>query len=247
MTSVGATLLTRPRARITLAALASAVAVTVSACGSEDSAPALPPLGPAVQPPKAAANAPVPDTYALRGELLEAAQLPDGYAALTDPAPGSISGAGSTTTPAQCAKVLAPIAEQAPNAATRAAATFGGLDFASIDIDAAAYTGEGAAQAFTAVQALLRECGTYSGKDADDTRVEFRVGGLEQPGAGDASIAYRVNTASQGLTLYSAVSITLVGATVVQIAMSAAKEVDAQQLSALTAAQVRKLRGEAGP
>ncbi|MGX1807796.1 hypothetical protein ACWIGI_18920 [Nocardia sp. NPDC055321] len=238
-----------PRARTTVAALTGVLALTLAACGEDDAAPAVPPLGPAVTPPTAAAGGPVPDSPALRAAILDAKALPNGYAALPDPAVGSSSGSGSNTDPARCAKVLAPVAEQAPDAASRATATFGGLDFASIDIDAAAYAGDGAGRAFTAVQTLLRECASFSGTDAADpsATIEFRVGGLDQPTAGDAATAYRVVTTSQGFTLHSAVSLALVGPTVVQIAMSGATEPDPQQLTALTVAQVRKLRGEAGP
>ncbi|MFC9999178.1 hypothetical protein [Nocardia sp. NPDC127526] len=228
------------------AVLVSAVAVTVSACGSEESAAPLPSFGPVVRPPHATA-APITDSVVLRNDLLDVGQLPNGYAALNDPPPGASGGAGARTDPPQCAKVLAPVSEQVPGAAADAVAQFSGPDFASVDIDAASYANGGAAQAFSAMQTLLRECTTYSGKDADDTAVEFRVGGLDQPGEGDASTAFRVNTTSSGLTLYSAVSLAMVGSTIVQIAMSGAAEPDPQQLSALTAAQVRKLRGVAGP
>ncbi|WP_405135858.1 hypothetical protein [Nocardia sp. NBC_01388] len=235
----------RPRGRTALVLLLSTVAV--SACGSHDSAaPALPTLGPTVQPKATVAPA-IPDVITLRAQLLDVPQLPSGYSSLGDPAPGSTTGAGARTTPAQCAKVLAPIAEQAPNAVTRAAAQYGGPDFDSIDIDSAAYANDGAAQAFSAAQTLLRQCGTYSSTDTDGSKVQFQVGGLNQPTAGDGSFGFRVHTTSQGLTLYTAVSITVVGSTVVQLAMSGTNEPDPQQLSALTDAQVHKLRGDAGP
>ncbi|WP_040806965.1 hypothetical protein [Nocardia concava] len=230
-----------------LALLFGALALTVTACGNKDSAPALPSLGPTVQPSQSPGNAPVLDQYTLRSDLLDASQLPNGFTALDDPPPGSGGGAGAKTDPAQCAKILASIANQAPGSAAQAAAQFAGSDFATIDIDAASYANGGAAQAFSAVQGLLQGCTKYSGKDADNTKVEFRLGGLNQPQAGDGSTAFQVRTTSDGLTLYTDVSITLVGSTVVQIAYSDAKEPDPQQLSAMTAAQVRKLRGAAGP
>ncbi|WP_084524219.1 hypothetical protein [Nocardia inohanensis] len=233
------------RRLLALISLTGAVAAAVTGCGTEDSGAPLPSFGPSVTPPTGSGAA--LDQVTLRNDLLDAGQLPSGYTAFPDPAPGNSSGAGSTTDPAQCAKVLAPVSDQAPGAAATAVAQFGGPNFASIDIDAASYANGGAAQAFSAVQSLLRECAKYSGTDADNTKVEFRLGGLEQPNAGDASTAFRVHTTSEGVTLYSAVSLTLVGATVVQINMSAAVEPDSQQLSALTAAQVRKLSGIAGP
>ncbi|MFB7724249.1 hypothetical protein [Nocardia sp. NPDC056100] len=236
----------RPRGRTAMVALLGVSAVALSACGSHDSAPALPTLGPVVQP-TVPSNAPVPDVTGLRNGLLDATQLPSGYTSLGDPPTGSSTGAGAGTNPVQCAKVLAPIAEQATNAATRAAAQYGGPDFESIDIDAAAYANGGAAQAFSSVQALLRACSSYSSTDPDGTKVEYQVGGLDQPTSGDASFAFRVHTTSQGLTLYSAVTVSLVGATVVQFSMSGAKEPDPQQLTALTTAQVNKLRGQPAP
>ncbi|NNH72128.1 hypothetical protein HLB23_20075 [Nocardia uniformis] len=221
--------------------------MAVSGCGSDDSTgPTLPPLGSTVPPPSGPPTAHVPDSPTLRSDLLATFQLPPGFTPLDDPEPG-ITGAGERTDPPQCAKVLAPIADQASGAAARAAAQFSGPDFSSIDIDAAAYLNGAAAQAFSTAQSLLRECTSYSGTDADNTVVDFRVGGLEQPTAGDASTAFRVHTSSEGFTLYSAVSVTLVGATVVQVALTSQREPDPQQFSALTAAQVQKLRHITGP
>ncbi|AYF75616.1 hypothetical protein D7D52_19125 [Nocardia yunnanensis] len=230
------------------ALLAGAVALTVGACGNhKDSAPALPGLGPTVQPARTPGGAAVPDQYTLRSNLLDASQLPAGFTPLDDPPPGNTGGAGGKTDPPQCANVLAAIAAQAPGAAAQAAAQFAGQNFASVDVDAASYANGGAAQAFSAAQQLVRGCTRYSGKDADNTKVDFQVGGLTQPQAGDGSASFQVRTTSDGLTLYTDVSITLVGSTVVQIAYSDSKEPDPQQLSAMTAAQVRKLRGAAGP
>lgn len=231
-----------------LALLAGALALTVTACGnSKDSAGPLPSLGPAVQPTQSPGGAPVLDQYTLRADLLDLTAMPAGFTALDDPPPGAAGGAGAKTDPAACAKVLEAIAVQAPGAAAQAAAQFAGMNFASVDIDAASYANGGAAQAFSTVQSLLTGCTKYSGTDADNTKVEFRLGGLNQPQAGDGSTGFQVRTTSEGLTLYTDVSITLVGSTVVQIAYSDAKEPDPQQLSAMTAAQVRKLRGAAGP
>ncbi|QLY33641.1 hypothetical protein [Nocardia huaxiensis] len=228
-----------------LAALAGLVAVTVSACGSDEPAETLPALQPTVRPPTLANAVPLTDVP-LRNSLLDETKLPDGYIALNDPPPGTVTGAGAATDPAQCAKVLSPVGEQAPGAVSQAVAQFSGPDFESVDIDAASYANGAAAQAFSQVQSLLQGCTTFSGKDADNVAVDFRLGGLEQPQAGDASTAFRVQTSSQGFTLYTAVSLTMVGSTVVQIAMSGATEPDPQRLSALTAEQVAKLRAATG-
>lgn len=230
-----------------LTMLAGALALTVTACGNKDSAPPLPSLGSTVQPSQAPGGATALDQCTLRSDLLDVSQMPAGFTALDDPPPGSSGGAGAKTDPAPCAKILATIATQAPGSAAQAAAQFAGQNFASVDIDAASYANGGAVQAFSTVQSLLQGCTKYSGRDADNTKVEFRLGGLNQPQAGDGSTAFQVRTTSDGLTLYTDVSIVLVGSTVVQIALSDSKEPDPQQLSAMTAAQVRKLRGAAGP
>ncbi|MBL1077823.1 sensor domain-containing protein [Nocardia sp. 2] len=230
--------------RTALATLAAVLAVAVSACGSGDSTDPLPSLLPTVQPPTAS-NAPALDDVTLRNSLLDETVL-TGYTALNDPPPGTVTGAGTATDPSQCAKVLSPVAEQAPGARAQAIAQFSGTDFASIDIDAASYANGGSAQAFSLVQSLLQGCAAYSGKDADNITVEFRLGGLEIPKAGDASTAFRVHTSSQGFTLYTAVSLTVVGSTVVQIAMSGASEPDPQKLGDITAEQVKQLRAATG-
>ncbi|MFI1918811.1 hypothetical protein [Nocardia sp. NPDC020380] len=231
--------LTRP------ALLAAALALTLTACGAKGSAP-LPTFQPTVAPPSGQAAAAL-DEITLRGDLIDVTALPSGFTALPDPPPGSTSGAGSTTNPPQCAKVLAAIADQVPGATGQAAAQFGGNDFASVDVDAASYPNGMAAQAFSTVQSLVRECAKYSGKDADGTNVEFRAGGLDQPQAGNASTAFQLNTTSQGLTLHTVVNVVLVGSTVVQISWSDSKQPDLKQLTAVTTAQVRKLQGAAGP
>ncbi|MFI6869610.1 hypothetical protein [Nocardia sp. NPDC050406] len=231
---------------VTAALVATLAGMAVSACGSEDSGPNLSPLGPEVTPPSTTGAAAVPDSPTLRSDLLAASQLPAGYTALPDPEPGD-GGAAEGVDPKQCAKVLAPIAEQSPNAVSRAVAQFEGTNFTSIDIDAAGYANGAAAQAFSAAQSVLRECTRYTSTASDQTTVEFRLGGLQQPTIGDASTAFTVDTASEGVTLHTAVSLTLVGSTVVQVALTAPEEPDPQQLSAVTAAQVRKLQGIAGP
>ncbi|MEC3920045.1 hypothetical protein [Nocardia sp. CDC160] len=230
-----------------LALLAGALALTVTACGNKDSAPPLPSLGPTVTPKTPGTAAPALDQYTLRSDLLDVSQLPAGFTALDDPPPGNTGGAGAKTDPAPCAKVLAEIGTQAPGAVAQVAAQFAGSNFASVDIDAASYANGGAAQAFSTAQGLLAGCTKYSGKDADNTKVDFRLGGLNQPQAGDGSTSFQVRTTSDGMTLYTDVTIVLVGSTVVQIAYSDSKEPDPQQLSAMTAAQVRKLQGAAGP
>ncbi|MFF0490753.1 hypothetical protein ACFYTQ_17175 [Nocardia sp. NPDC004068] len=225
-----------------------AAAVAAAGCGTaqDDS---LPGFGPQVTA-KPAATAPATDSAALRARLLTAADLPPGFSELEDGGPGN--GAQqpvdrSRTDPAACAKVLSPIADQHTGASARAEAHYSSADFTSVDVDAASYPGDGAAQAFSAVQTLIRQCGKYSGTDADGTEVSYRAGGLDQPSAGDASASFQIRTTSSGMTLYSGATIAVVGGTVVQIARTSTAPVDTAALRGLTMTQVMRLQGVAGP
>ncbi|MCM6773311.1 hypothetical protein NDR87_07490 [Nocardia sp. CDC159] len=226
--------------------LLAATAVLTAGCGSDQDS--LPEFGSAATAPRAAA--PVIDSVALQSRLLTTADLPPGFTRLEDATPGN----GPTqpvdrsrTDPASCAKVLAPVSDQQPGAAGRAAAHFTAPDFTSIDIDAASYPDGVAAQAFSSIQDLLRKCREYSGTDADGTTIGYRTGALDQPQAGDASIAFQVHTTSEGLTLYSAATVAVIGSTVVQIARTATEPIDPAALRELTAKQVMRLQGMAGP
>ncbi|MBF6174167.1 hypothetical protein [Nocardia blacklockiae] len=227
--------------------LLAGLALCAAGCGSsqEDSARD---LGSAVTPPSVTAPA-VTDSAALQAKLLTAADLPPGYTRLDDGAPGNgvTPQDRSRTEPAACAKVLAAIGDQVPGSSARGAVSYSTPDFASIDIDAASYPDNGAAQAFSAAQQLLRDCTSYSGTDADGVAIDYRVDGLSLPRTGDASTAFEVRTSSEGMTLYSAAALVLVGSSVVQIAETAPQPVDPGSFADLTAKQVQRLQGVVGP
>jgi hypothetical protein len=241
----------RPRTCPAGAAVAVAVVLLAAGCGSrhDDS---LPPLGAAVTP-SPVTGAPLTDSAALQAKLLSVDDMPPGFTELDDASAGSPGGNSpappdrSHTDPADCAKVLDPVNDQVSGSSAHGAVHYSSPDLDSIDIDAAGYPNGAAAQAFSAVQALLRRCSSYSGTDADGTPLSYRVGGLAEPRAGDASVSFQVRTTSQGLTLHSAATVALVGSTVVQIARAGQKPVDPQALRGITAAQVQRLQGIAGP
>ncbi|WP_280407546.1 hypothetical protein, partial [Nocardia brasiliensis] len=180
-------------------------------------------------------------------QLPTGADLPRDYPAWPPRAAAPPGAPTTPTDPADCAKVLTPLGEQRPGALAQAAIQYAGPNFSSIDIDAASYRNDAVAPAFAQMQATLRQCVHYSGADATDIPIDYRVGGLTPPRAGDAATAFQVRTSSEGLTLHSAVAIVQVGATLAQIAVTAPEAVDERVLSELTAAQVRKLQGVPGP
>lgn len=237
------------RRRGLLAALAPLV--VVAGCGSDEPAaagkPELPALGPVVTAAPVA-SAPETDSARLRERLLGDTDLPAGFTALppsADTGAGAVS--GSPTNPAECVKVLAPLGAQSSGALARASTQYAGPNFSSIDIDAASYPPDTVAAAFSEVQETLRRCAHYVSADGSDIPVDYRIGGLAQPPAGDACAPFQVRTTSDDLTLGSSVAIVQVGSTLTQVAVTAPESVDPGVLSALTAAQVRRLQGVAGP
>ncbi|MBB5917947.1 hypothetical protein BJY24_006859 [Nocardia transvalensis] len=227
--------------------LLAGLALCAAGCGSQDH-DSTSGLG-AVTPPPVTAPA-ITDSAALQAKLLTVADLPPGYTQLDDGSPGNGGGAAqdhSRTDPAACGKVLAAVTDQVPGASAHGTVNYSTPDFASIDIDAASYPGNGAGQAFSSVQQLLRQCTSYSGTDADGIAVDYKVSGLDQPRTGDASTAFQVHTSSQGMSLYSAAALVLVGSTVVQVAETSPQPVDPGALHNLVAAQVGRLQGVLGP
>ncbi|WP_280259413.1 hypothetical protein [Nocardia abscessus] len=236
------------RARGLVAALAPLV--VVAGCGSQDRAAAGPPDLPTLGPVVAAApvtTGPETDSARLRDRLLGEADLPAGFTALPPAADEGGAIGASPTNPAECGKVLAPLGTQRTAALAQASTQFAGPNFSSIDIDAASYSPDTAGVAFSAVQEILRRCAHYSSAVDSDIPVDYRIGGLDQPPAGDAGTAFQMRTTSDDLTLGSSVAIVQVGSTLVQVAVTAPESVDPGVLGALTAAQVRRLRGVAGP
>ncbi|MEV6280590.1 hypothetical protein [Nocardia sp. NPDC051832] len=231
---------------LVLAGLGTALAAC-STEGPDDDKSALPAFGP-VTAAAPAGGAPITDSEVLLARLLDPADLPAGFTPsgmsrsadlpLGDPPP---------TRPAGCEKVMTPIGEQRPEAPAWNFIGYNGPNFSSIDIDAASYPADQLGPAFAAVQQTLRGCTSYSGTDADKTTIDFRLGSLEQPAAGDAATSFQLRTTSAGVTLLTLVSLVQVGNTLTQVAVTAPDAVDPGVLTAVTAAQVRRLRGVAGP
>ncbi|MQY25536.1 hypothetical protein [Nocardia aurantia] len=232
-----------------LVAAVAVPAVLAAGCGSAHHGDALPGLGTAVTVAPPAAPG-LTDSVALRAKLLTTADLPPGYTQLEDGPPakdGPAQPDHSRTEPAACARVLAPVADQLPGASARGAVHYATPDFDSIDIDVASYPNGGAAQAFSVVQSLLRDCGSYDGTDADGTAVHYRLGGLAQPATGDASASFQVRTTSGGMTLYSVATVAVVGSSVVQLADTSPKAIDPAVLHDLVGKQASRLQGLTGP
>ncbi|GAA5058962.1 hypothetical protein GCM10023318_38900 [Nocardia callitridis] len=232
--------------------LALASTLLVAGCGGSDSGqppaeqPELPPLGPVVAAAPVT-GAPITDRGRLDALLLGPDVLPPNFTALpprNDGQQGTGAAAGEAPTdPAECAAVLTPVGTQHAGALTQSSAQYEGPNFASIDIDAASFANDVAAQAFTGVQEVLRRCARYSSTDSSQAGIDYRVGGLAQPPAGDASAAFQVRTTSDGLTLESSVALVQVGSTLAQVSVTAPESVDPGVLTDLTAAQVRELQG----
>ncbi|MEV0360610.1 hypothetical protein AB0H71_31595 [Nocardia sp. NPDC050697] len=233
---------------------AAALAVLVLAgCGDDEPAPAsaggLPSFGAPVTAAPVTGTGPAGPAELLN-RLLSSTDLPGSFTPLPPRDPGTGATADATD-PAACVAVLTPIAAQAPGARADAAVQYAGPDFSSIDIDAAAYPADGVASALAAVQRTLRDCVTFADatppESADDPRITYEVAPFDQPAAGDSSTAYQVLVRADELTLHSAVALVQVGDTLTQIAVTAPESVQPEVLSALTAQQVRRLRGIAGP
>jgi hypothetical protein len=235
--------------RLAPAVIATALLATplsATACGSDNP---LPDLGEpvTVTPPPAAA--PIPDDAKLTAALLSAQQLPAGFGALADPSelglPSDAPAAqedSSTTDPAECAAVLAPVAEVSTGSQSRALARFQGLDFTSIDIDAASYPHAELSGAFAHLQDLFAKCTEYSGKDAEDIEVSYRLGQLDFPPTGDASVAVRLLTESEGVTLTTDVVVMVIGTTIVQFTATGPEPIDKKVFNELVAKQAEQIR-----
>ncbi|MDO3650014.1 hypothetical protein [Nocardia mangyaensis] len=225
--------------RASAAASACAALSMMAACGSDDSGAPFSPA-PAAAP---GSGEVVRDPAQLAAGLLAADDLPGDFAVVpprTGPDAPPVPPI-ALTEPADCARLLTPIAQQWPGSAAAASVQFAGPSYATIDIDAASYPDTALAAAFDALQAQPRRCTTYSGDDAG-VRIDYRAEDLSQPPAGDASSAFLLTASSDGLTLTSATALVQVGNTLVQVTVTAPEAVDPGVLTDLTAAQVRKLR-----
>lgn len=191
---------------------------------------------------------PFTDSATLAGRMITIADLPPGYTGYELP-PLDESSADvdapdrSSTDPAACAAVLAPVASQLPGSLVTASVTYSGPDFASVDQDAAGYSGNGAADAFRTIQDSVADCATFTGTDADGITVDYEVGASplfpSDVTLGDASFAVRVAVESEGISLTTDAVVTLVGSTVSQLVATGTQPVDPEVVRGLaeTAAQ----------
>ncbi|MFC9895560.1 hypothetical protein ACFVMC_17900 [Nocardia sp. NPDC127579] len=225
------------------------VGLALTGCGSDTSGDtsAPPGFGPLVAAVPATGE-PIGDSEVLLARLLDQTDLPAGFT------PSGVShtpelplGDPPPTDPAGCERVMTPLGEQRPEARAWNFTGYEGPNFSSIDVDAASFAADQLGPAFTAVQQTLRACTGYRGTDADDTGIEFRLGALEQPPAGDAATSYQLRTVSDGITLVTLVSVVQVGTTLTQVAVTGLDAVEPGVLTAVTGAQVRRLRGVSGP
>ncbi|WP_198428991.1 hypothetical protein [Nocardia bovistercoris] len=224
--------------------LTAVSAAMLAGCGSDngkDEGSGLPELGPVVAAAPATGR-PITDASILLDRLLGDGDMPPGMEqAPRSDLEGTATVGGAHTDPAACAAILQPLARQRPDALTRNAVGFNGPNFSSIDIDAATYSNDKLGSAFESFQRVLRGCERYSGTDADKTVIDYRLGALPQPKAGDASTAFQLRLTSEGFTLVSLVGLIQVGNTLVQISVTAPESVDPGLLSDVAAAQVRAL------
>ncbi|MFD4368794.1 sensor domain-containing protein [Rhodococcus sp. NPDC058521] len=234
---------------IAVAAL-TALAGCSSSSGSEDNAPEMDALGPSVTVPSNDSAAPGLGDEALRPLLLTAAELPVGFVPLPDPeqdlglppADDTSETDKSATDPRECAAVLAPVAQQSAGAVGSASSMFSGPNFSSFDQDIASYgDNEATARAFETVQDTLSRCGEYTGTDVDGIDITYRLGARDQEPVGDASVAFRLVTSSEGLTLTSDVVIAVVGNNIVQMAAAGQTEIDPGVFADTTKKAVEKV------
>ncbi|MGW4847419.1 hypothetical protein [Nocardia brasiliensis] len=239
--------------------LVAATAAVSAACGPPNPGmpelPELPPLG-AITAAAPVVGEPIANSDTLRNQLLTLADMPPNFtvqrpAALEAPANPSPSPVESVDPP-ECAAVSNPLGVQRPGALARAAVHYMGRSYTDIYIDAASYPNDAVAAAFSEVQALLRRCthyvGQHVGARGTDIADDYRVGGLAQPPAGDASVAFQaVYSNSNGSQSRYSAAIVQVGSTLMQLWVDArlVRERPAL-LSDLTAAQVRRLQGGPG-
>lgn len=244
-------------------AVAASALVLVAGCGS-DAASDGPTAGQAAPPqvaldpftpnasPVTLAGTPL-DEAALHRAALTSDDLPAGFVASAAPGDDSVdqsapetqsgSTASSSTEPAVCASVLAPISDQVAGSLAQISSMFTGPDFASIDQDSASYPdGAAANAAVLGLQTTLAACTRYSGTDADGTAISYRVGSTPASAVGDTSFSYRIITESGGFTLVTDVIVAAVGTTLTQVAATAPSPIAPDALTSLAAAAAQRLR-----
>ncbi|MDJ0406880.1 sensor domain-containing protein [Rhodococcus erythropolis] len=249
------------RRSLALGLTATAALFVVTGCGSDDSPRAdtttqvsAPQVG--LAPFTAAPAAPLSgtplDRDALQRAALTLSELPADFDIVPDPvddlglapAPESSEADKSSTDPAVCAQVLAPIATQAAGSVADLSDMFTGPDFTSIDQDSASYADGAAAAAFEKLQTTLAGCAEYSGTDADGTTITYRVGGASDPNVGDASFAFRIITESGGFTLVADAIVAAVGTTLTQVSATAPSPIAPDVLHSMASAAADRLRAQ---
>ncbi|OZD04547.1 hypothetical protein CH275_15255 [Rhodococcus sp. 06-235-1A] len=241
--------MTRCTTRV-LAGLSLACIAAAAGCSSDEPSQAPAPVPTAVTAPDPLLGSPITDSGVLTASMLALGDLPDGFSSIPDPvqdlgldpAPDYDSPDKSSTDPAECAAVLAPVSEQGGGAASSAVARFSGPNFSSIDEDAASYQASGAAAAFASVQQAWTGCTEFTGTDADGVSVEYALAGREQSQIGDASSSIRLTTSSEGFTLISDVVVAVVDSTVVQIVVSDQSGLEPATVTAVAEAAADRIR-----
>ncbi|WP_308251882.1 sensor domain-containing protein [Rhodococcus sp. GOMB7] len=250
------------RSLLALGLTATAALFVVTGCGSDDSPGAdtttqvsAPQVGLApftAAPAAPLSGAPI-DRDGLQRATLTLSELPADFDVVPDPvddlglapAPENSEADKSSTDPAVCAQVLAPIATQAPGSVADLSDMFTGPDFTSIDQDSASYAdGTAAAAAFEKLQTTLAGCAEYSGTDADGTTITYRVGGASDPNIGDASFAFRIITESGGFTLVADAIVAAVGTTLTQLSATAPSPIAPDVLLSMASAAADRLRAQ---
>lgn len=234
-----------------LVGAAAIIAVTVgcsSGDGGSDAAASgsEAPLTTVAAPP--AGNAAAPTDDQLSGVLLTRTDLPVGF----EPTP-TLADYGlpepegpdlSTTQPAACGSVLAPVAVQVAGASGSAEASFTGGDFLTVDETIAGYASDAVPAAFDAIQATLLGCEQFSGTDADGVVVDYRVsGGPQLPDlaeSAEAVLTFRLSTTSEGITMVTDVVVAAVGNSILQLSAGGIDPIGDDIFSALTATAVER-------
>lgn len=250
------------RSLLSLGLSATAALFVVAGCGSDESpsadtsTPVSAPqvgLAPFTATPAAPLSGAPLDRDALQRAALTLSELPAEFDVVPDPvddlglapAPESSEADKSSTDPAVCAQVLAPIATQAAGSVADLSDMFTGPDFTSIDQDSASYAdGAAAAAAFEKLQTTLAACTEYSGTDADGTTITYRVGGSSAPNVGDASFAFRIITESGGFTLVADAIVAAVGTTLTQVSATAPSPIAPDVLQSMASAAADRLRAQ---
>lgn len=241
--------MTRAATRV-LATLSILGIAAAAGCSTDEPAETAAPAVTTVAAPDPLRGPPITDPAALTAAMLGLADLPDGFSSIPDPvrdlgldpAPEYDSPDRSSTDPAECAAVLAPVSQQQAGAASSAVVRFSGPNFSSIDEDAASYPVPGAAEAFANIQRAWAACSTFTGTDADGIGVDYSVAGRDQATVGDASASIRLTTTSEGFTLVSDVVVAVVDSTVVQIVVSDQSGLEPETVTAVAGSAADRIR-----